>query len=168
MDEIATEAGVARSTVYVYFSNRDELILACLQRMHALLNEAIAVAWSRDLDPVGRLRTFIRGMLERIDENPAFFRLAVTTARAAHDPTSAIGSQLALIGLDVTALLVDVITHGMETGGFRPMDPDRAANFIGIQLYGSMSIRADDPAPLPLDATADEMCDFLVGGLATR
>ena len=66
MDEIATEAGVARSTLYVYFANRDELLRACLQRMHTLLLDSVVTSWERDSAPVERLRTLCVKLLKRL------------------------------------------------------------------------------------------------------
>ena len=79
MDEIASDARVARSTIYVYFANRDELLRACLKDMHDQLLEDIAETWEEDAEPAHRLERLIAGMLERIDDDPAFFRLALTT-----------------------------------------------------------------------------------------
>src|SRR6202044_3492757 len=77
MDEIAAEAGVARSTIYVYFANRDELLRACVTRMHDHLVQAINETWDRESAPIDRLRVLILGIFEQVDSNPAFVRLAL-------------------------------------------------------------------------------------------
>ena len=114
MDEIASEAGVARSTVYVYFANRDELLRACLQRMHNQLVEAVATSWREDSDPTHRLTRLIEEMLARVDDNPAFFRLALVTQVAPTDGAEAVGSELALIGLAIAGLIRDLVVDGIE------------------------------------------------------
>ena len=166
MDEIATEAGVARSTLYVYFANRDELLRACLQRMHGLLLDSVVASWERDGAPVERLRTLVLGMLERIDDNPAFFRLTIATQGVSSQVASTVGAELDLIGLDVAGLIRDVIEQGTRSGDFRLLDADKAMTFVGQQLYGAMSVRAGEPRPAPIEEAADELCTFLLYGLA--
>lgn len=166
MDEIAGEAGVARSTVYVYFANRDELLRACLKRMHNQLLESLAVVWEGETDPTTRLRALIGAMFERLDDNPAFFRLALVTQEAVTGGGAALGSELALISLDMARLIQDLYVEGVATGRYRPMDPDRATSLIGQQIYGAMSVRAGDPGPLPRDEAATEVADFVVRALS--
>jgi AcrR family transcriptional regulator len=166
MDEIATQAGVARSTVYVYFANRDELLKACLKRMHTQLLEALAVVWELDTDPSARLRSLVEAMLDRVDESPAFFLLALVTQETVSQGGSALGSELALIGLDVARLIQDLYIDGVTSDRFRPMDPDVATALIGQQLFGAMTVRAGDPAPKPVAEAATEISDFLIRGLS--
>ena len=167
MDEIANEAGVARSTVYVYFANRDELLRACLKRMHNQLLEVLATVWEGGTDPATRLRTLTEAMFERLDESPAFFRLALVTQEAVSDGGGAVGSELALIGLDIARLIQDLYVEGVTMGRFRPMDPGRATSLIGQQLYGAMSVRAGDPMPLPRAEAAAEVSEFVLRALAS-
>ena len=71
-----------------------------------------------------------------------------------------------LIGLDIAGLIHDVIEQGTRSGDFRLLDPDKATTFVGQQLYGAMSVRAGEPSPAPIDEAADEVCNFLLHGLA--
>jgi TetR/AcrR family fatty acid metabolism transcriptional regulator len=165
MDEIAAEAGVARSTVYVYFANRDELLRACLKGMHEQLLEDIAETWGQGAEPVHRLQRLIEAMLVRIDDSPAFFRLALLTQGTVSQGGEAVGTELALIGLNIARLITDLYVDGVEAGMFRAIDPDQAVSLIGQQIYGAMSVRAGEPLPPDAAEAAAGICEFLVRGL---
>ncbi len=165
MDEIAAEAGVARSTVYVYFANRDELLRACLKGMHDQLLEDIAETWEHDAEPTRRLERLVEAMLVRIDDNPAFFRLALLTQGTVSQGGEAVGTELALIGLNIARLIADLYVDGVASGDFRPMDTDRAVNLIGQQIYGAMSVRAAEPLPPDAATEAAHISAFMLRGL---
>ena len=165
MDEIAAEAGVARSTVYVYFANRDELLRACLKGMHNQLLEDIAQTWEENAEPAQRLERLIEGMLERIDDDPAFFRLALMTQGTVIQGGEAVGNELALIGLNIARLIHDLYVDGVSSGVFRDIDPDEAVNLIGQQIYGAMAVRAGETFPQAAPTAAATICNFIVRGL---
>jgi TetR/AcrR family fatty acid metabolism transcriptional regulator len=168
MDEIAAEAGVARSTVYVYFANRDDLMGACVQSMYDRLQDTIAeVVADEHTPPSERLRALVLGVLERIDESPAFFRLAMATqATSGAIGSIAVGGALMMIGLDMIRLLEELAVAGKAAGDFRPdLDPERAVVLVGQQIFGALSVRAGEPEPIPAAQAADEICDFVRRGL---
>jgi TetR/AcrR family fatty acid metabolism transcriptional regulator len=165
MDEIASEAGVARSTVYVYFANRGELLRACLQGMYAQLLEAIASTWAQVEEPARRLECLIEEMLGVVDDSPAFFRLALVTQGSPAKDGEVVVAELALIGLDIARLLHDLVVDGVARGEFRPLAPDLAISLVGQQIYGAMAVRAGEPAPRPRDEAAADTVQFILHGL---
>ena len=109
----------------------------------------------------------VLGLLERIDESPAFFRLAMATqSTSSAAGSAAVGGALMMIGLDIMGLLEGAVVAAMEAGAFRAdLDRDRAVVLIGQQIYGALSVRAGEPDPVPATQAADEICDFITRGL---
>jgi AcrR family transcriptional regulator len=167
MDEIAAQAGVARSTVYVYFANRDDLIGACVESMYDRMKQTVAEIVADDASPSERLRALVLGVLQRVDESPEFLRLAMATqATSGAAGSVAVGGALMMIGLDMIRLLEELAVAGMAAGDFRAdLDPERAVVLVGQQIFGALSVRAGEPDPIPAERAADEICDFVRRGL---
>jgi hypothetical protein len=104
-------------------------------------------------------------MLARIDDDPAFFRLALVTQGTVSEGGEALGTELSLIGLNIARLMRDLYVGGVAGGTFRDIDPDQATAFIGQQIYGAMSVRAGEPLPAPAADVAAGISDFILRGL---
>jgi len=168
MDEIAAAAGVARSTLYVYFSGREELLQACLRQLAQQLDHDLEAAWALESGTAERLAAVVRGLLARVDDGPAFFAMVLAIQSSSGSEAAAVGAELSRIGLSVAGTISELVEQGIADGLFRPMPVDRAATLVGQQLLGAMSVRAGDPAPRGLESEVGEIVDFLCHALAVH
>ena len=135
--------------------------------MYDRMQDTVDVVLAGRASPQDRLWGLILGLLERIDESPAFFRLAMATQSTTTAAGSeAVGGALMMIGLDMIRVLEDLVVAGIATGDFRAdVDPERAVVLVGQLIYGALSVRAGEPDPIPAGQAADEMCSFVCRGL---
>jgi len=69
ISDIAREAGVADGTIYLYFDNKDDILISLFEeKMKAVLDNMIS-SLARETDPVKKLQEFALTHLRLIEEN---------------------------------------------------------------------------------------------------
>ena len=69
VSEIAKEAGVADGTIYLYFKNKDDLLISWFEARMTEVNAALAAAIA-NVPPAAQLHAFIRAYLQLIHDEP--------------------------------------------------------------------------------------------------
>lgn len=86
IQEIATEAGVAKGTIYVYFTDRDDLLRRTAGRALDRLIEQLEPALAADVPLAAKLRLLLLRQLEFFDANASLFRASMALSRQEHEP----------------------------------------------------------------------------------
>jgi AcrR family transcriptional regulator len=167
MADIADAAGVSRSTVYNYFSTRDELLAACLHEGQTKLLESIKSAVDGASSPVGQLAALIEACVAHVDRSPAFYRLMTNRSVAVASTTEAASSiELTLTGLQVSETLSAILAGGARSGAFA-VDVDAAFRLVGAVIGGLLQQRSTTNERTPAEV-AGEVAQLLNDGFGTR
>jgi AcrR family transcriptional regulator len=163
VEDVARAAGVSKTVIYRYFSDKDELVDAVLEQVTTavllprLLGE---LAIERD-DDLQRLRSVIAAFVQFVEDEPALYGFAYAHAGRSGRPDAVAGTELA-----VAEALAGLMRDRLTAAG-RP--PEGAATW-GYGVVGMVQLAAhwwSGARTVPAAELVDQLTALAWGGLST-
>jgi TetR/AcrR family fatty acid metabolism transcriptional regulator len=163
--EIARAAGVADGTIYLYFKNKDDVLLRLFdEKMTELLGEAKAAA-AQEGTSSARLARLVQLHLALVEKDPELAQVLIVELRQSAQFLKAEGRQKLAAYLDVFG---QIVREGQEAGEF---DPSVSPQTVKRAIFGALDELAlgwlMSGRRSSLKKTAAEVSGWLVRGLVS-
>ena len=133
MADIAAAAGVARSSLFYYFSNKDDVLAFFLRATLDELADATTAAADSPGDPPVRLAAVVRAQLGHLDRHPAASQQLIAHLGRA----GKLADTAARIRNGFEELVRRLLVEGARDGTLRPLpDPELGAS----ALFGAVVV----------------------------
>ncbi|GEM_PF-502086 len=121
VDEIAAEAEVAKGTVYLYFSSKEDLYMTIVERALTLLLEKFRKAVDSSLPPPEKLKSIGEAYREFFGNHPNYFKLLTESSFPIVDSSVSPEILDAVYGrsYEVWEVISDVFQKGIDSGVFK-------------------------------------------------
>jgi TetR/AcrR family fatty acid metabolism transcriptional regulator len=161
--DVARSAGVAAGTVYLYFRNKDDLLVSIFEQVMAeTISEGRALL-DRLTEPIDRLRALARLHLERLGRDRD---LAIVFQVELRQSTKFMERCSTSLLRDYLGLIRDTIAQGQARGGFRA---DVSPTIAAKMLFGALDEMATNwvlsKRRQPLEPLAETVVDLFVRGV---
>ncbi len=83
--EVAKLANVATGTVYLYFKNKDDLLIQCMNQLIDSVLEEVIEEISQETDPIEKLYQFIAKHIMHFSRNPLLARFLIVEVRQSEE-----------------------------------------------------------------------------------
>jgi len=137
VSEIAKDAGVADGTIYLYFKNKDDLLISLFEaRMHQV-NDELRAQVAKERTPLAQLRAFIRRYLQLVADEPAAAEvLTIELRQSSKFMKEYENPQFA----DFLRLLGGIIAAGQERGELDAAVPSHVAARMIFGMLDELSL----------------------------
>ncbi|MGA8048668.1 MAG: TetR/AcrR family transcriptional regulator [Burkholderiales bacterium] len=134
LEDVATRAGVAKGTVYLYFANKAELFKAVVREgIVPPIAEMSSMVQHFEGTSFELLRLMLRGWWERIGSRPLSGIPKLIIAEAGNFPEIA-RFYMAEVVEPGQAAIIDIVRRGIARGEFRHIDANDAALLIAAPM----------------------------------
>lgn len=158
MQDIADEADKSTALLHYHYDTKENLLVTFLAHMLARFDEQIAEM--EGASATERLQClFDRLSPDKGDEDRDGFYRALFELRVQAPYREAYREQLRANKASLQRIVADIVRDGIDTGEFRPVDPEQTARFVLAALDGGRSaavVLGDDEDPAAVRAGLNE------------
>lgn len=131
MERVAEEAGITKGAIYLYFRNKDQMIVAAVEEIAAEMVRGIERHVDPQAEPWDRLCQLIRAQLAIMEENKELLRTLLLDRRLMKDGRRSVAARRLLKyrrkhEADIRA----VLEKGVRRKLFHSVEAERAAFYI--------------------------------------
>lgn len=164
LGEIASAVGIGRTTLYEYFTDRDDVIASLVEDQFPQVVEGYLAGIPPDLDPPDHLAEVAERTVRFVATDRV---LGLILHREVGRLRPAVQQRIRAAHADLIGEVTSVYADGVERGLFRPIPADLAGRFIQDAVMSAA--RAVIAAPEPdvrLPEILESMRTFLLHGLS--
>jgi TetR/AcrR family acrAB operon transcriptional repressor len=164
MDAIAAAAGIAKGTVYLYFSSKKDIYLGALKQGLTELMDRTRNNMHSANGIQARLRAFVRTRIEYAEANRDFIKIYHSEFGNLTNAATC-DSEFQQLYLQQAKELEKVLQSAMENGEIRRVRSDFAAFLIYDMVRGVMTQRLLEWSTVPLEEDIELLNDLIWKGI---
>lgn len=167
VDRVADEAHIAKGTIYLYFTNKDDLLHATVVEGLRELTSELQRSDKAGAPPIERISGLIRDMFRLQNSHQDFLKALILDSRfVSYEPGDRREQELRQVYLGFLEHLAGVLRCAASAGAIRAIDPQLAAFMLSEMMNGCLRRRlvglAEDTPP---EADAQAVIDLFLYGV---
>jgi len=165
MDRVSKSAGIAKGTVYLYYTNKQALLDAVLDYAYLPLQEQLKQIIQAEGEPLWKLEQCIHVCLSHTEENKLLLRQLRTVLFATMDMRI---SDKKSWYWTIAGMLGKVLEEASASGMIRPVNYIKVSALFIDSINSLMAHRILSEVEETIEQDVDELMDLYLNGLTLR